>query len=82
MHAALKKMESAVRNPYIELLIGVILIYTGFLEAGGTIVEDVSNGNLGAHHGVIALGFAHAIQAVPAILTAILLFVDADRKQS
>jgi len=62
------------------LVVGVILIGTGVSEAGGSIMEDVSNGDLGAHHGVIALGFAHAMKAIPSLLAALMLFADADRE--
>lgn len=82
MLAFINKLEKVARHPYAEILIGTILVYTGFSEAGGTLIEDVSSGNLGAHHGVIALGVAHAMKALPSLLAALMLFSDADRKEN
>lgn len=33
---------------------------SGIIEAGDTIFEDITSGAIGAHHGKILLGFAHA----------------------
>lgn len=82
MHRFIKWLENAVRNPYVELFVGLILIVTGLSEAGENIFSDVSSGNLGAHHGVIALGFAHCMKAIPSMLAAIMMFAEADHKSS
>ena len=78
MHKVAKAIERFVRNPYVELIIGLIIMATGLAEAGDSIVEDISSGDVGAHHGIILLGVAHAFKAVPSILTGILLFANAE----
>jgi len=81
MHSFIVKIENFFRNPYFEAVIGIILLTTGLAEAGDSIYEDVTSGNVGAHHGVIVLGFVHVLKAIPAILSSLLLFADADRKE-
>ncbi len=78
MHKLAKRMEAFARNPYLELVVGLILMMTGLVEAGESIFEDVSGGDIGAHHGIILLGLAHAFKAVPGILVGITLFAQAE----
>ncbi len=80
MHKLIKRLETAFRNPWLELFVGVVLILTGFAEAGETIFEDISGGNIGSHHGVMLLGLAHALKAVPSLLTGLMLFVESENK--
>ena len=37
--------------------------------------------NVGAHHGMIVLGFAHAVKAVPAILGGLAMFAHAEERE-
>ncbi|MBT3237285.1 MAG: hypothetical protein HOK06_02670 [Rhodospirillaceae bacterium] len=80
MHTFIRKFENAVRNPYVEISVGLVLVITGFAEAGESLFEDVSQGNIGAHHGIIVLGLAHAMKAIPSILGSLVLFAEADRE--
>lgn len=80
MHKFLKKIETAARNPWTEAFIGIVLLITGLADAGESIFEDVTSGNVGAHHGVIMLGMVHVLKAVPSILSSLILFADAERK--
>ena len=64
----LNAIEKFVRNPWVELLLGIIIFSTGLMEAGDDMLADITSGNLGAHHGVMLLGLAHAIKAVPVLL--------------
>ncbi|NQU58814.1 MAG: hypothetical protein HQ513_16420 [Rhodospirillales bacterium] len=81
MHRFILKIENFFRNPYFEAVIGIILLITGLAEAGDSIYEDVTSGNVGAHHGVILLGFVHVLKAIPVILSSFMLFIDAERKE-
>lgn len=78
MHKFIKRMETTFRNPWLELIVGLVLIITGFSEAGETLFDDLSSGNLGSHHGVMLLGLAHALKAVPSLLTGLMLFVESE----
>lgn len=81
MHGFLKQMEGVAKSPHLELIVGLVLMATGLIEAGETIFEDVTSGDVGVHHGMIVLGFAHAFKAIPSILTGLMLFVDAEKRE-
>lgn len=80
MHRFLQKAERALRNPYFELALAIILMVCGFAEAGQEIWGDIRSGQLGAHHGVIAFGLAHGLKALSSILAGIVLFAEAERE--
>ena len=81
MHAFIKKMETFVKNPHLEAIIGIIIMATGLVEAGDTLFEDLTSGNVGAHHGLILLGFAHAFKAIPAVLGGMAIFAHAEERE-
>ena len=81
MHSFIRKMEKIAKNPHLEAIIGIILLATGIIEAGDTIFEDITSGNVGAHHGLIVLGFAHAFKAIPAILGGMAIFAHAEERE-
>ncbi len=80
MHSFIRKIEKIAKNPHLEAIIGIILLATGIIEAGDTIFEDITSGNVGAHHGIIVLGFAHAFKAIPAILAGMAIFAHAEER--
>ena len=80
MHSFIRKMEKIAKNPHLEAIIGIILLATGIIEAGDMIFEDITSGNVGAHHGIIVLGFAHAFKAIPAILAGMAIFAHAEER--
>ena len=81
MHAFLKKMEGVAKSPHLELIVGLILMGTGLIEAGETLFEDVASGDIGVHHGMIVLGFAHAFKAIPSVVAGLMMFVDAEERE-
>lgn len=81
MREFLRKMEGVARSPHLELIVGLILMATGLIEAGETMFEDVTNGDIGVNHGMIVLGFAHAFKAIPSVIGGLLLFVDAEERE-
>ena len=81
MHELIQKVERFAKNPHLEALIGILIMATGIIEAGDTIFEDITSGNVGAHHGMILLGFAHAFKAIPAILGGMALFAHAEERE-
>jgi|SaaInl4_135m_RNA_FD_contig_31_1738808_length_606_multi_2_in_0_out_0_2 hypothetical protein len=80
MHIILRNIEAFSRNPWLDVSVGIILMGTGLIEAGESIFEDISSGDIGAHHGVILLGLAHAFKSLPPILAGMMLFADAEQK--
>ncbi len=81
MHSIIQKMEKFVKNPHLEAIIGIIIMATGIIEAGDTIFEDITSGDVGAHHGMILLGFAHAFKALPAVLGGMAIFAHAEERE-
>jgi len=81
MHKFLKRLEAIAKSPYVELVVGLILVATGIFEAGESLFEDIAEGDVGLHHGIIVLGIAHAIKALPGAIAGMALLIDADRER-
>lgn len=81
MNEFLKKTERVAKSPHLELIVGLILMATGLIEAGETLFEDVASGDIGVHHGMIVLGFAHAFKAIPSVIAGLMLFMDAEERE-
>ena len=81
MHKFIQKVEKLVKNPHLEAILGIVILATGLVEAGDTLFEDITSGNVGAHHGMILLGFAHAVKALPAILGGLAIFAHAEERE-
>lgn len=58
-----KKLSLIVHSPYLNILIGVVLLYSGSSEALLEI-REVENVRIGAHHGIILFGLAHVLKAI------------------
>ena len=81
MHSFIRKLEKFVNNPHLEAIIGLFIMATGIIEAGDRIFEDITSGDVGAHHGMILLGFAHAFKALPAVLGGMAIFAHAEERE-
>ena len=81
MHNFIKNMEKFAKNPYFEASLGIVILATGLVEAGNTIFADIMSGKIGAHHGMILLGFVHAFKAIPAILAGMAIFAHAEGRK-
>ena len=80
MHKFLKRMEEIAKSPYVELILGVILVGTGLFEAGESLFSDIAEEDVGLHHGIIVLGIAHAIKALPGAIMGIVLLLDLESR--
>ncbi|MFV1852870.1 MAG: hypothetical protein ACFHHU_17990 [Porticoccaceae bacterium] len=67
----LQRLESWVRNQWVDASVGFILLFTALSDTGDTLLEDVSSGNLKTSHGVLVLGLAHIIRSIPPVLKSI-----------
>ena len=47
MYKFLKRMGSIAKSPYVELIVGVILVGTGLFEAGESLFSDIAEGDVG-----------------------------------
>ncbi|HBU97773.1 MULTISPECIES: hypothetical protein [Thalassospira] len=71
MFPLLKKVESWIRNQWVDAAVGFILLFTALNDTGDTLFDDVMSGNVGTSHGVLVLGLAHIIRSVPPVLRSI-----------
>ncbi|MEQ8287757.1 hypothetical protein [Thalassospira sp.] len=71
MFPFLKKVESWVRNQWVDASVGFILLFTALSDTGDTLFDDVMSGNVGTSHGVLVLGLAHIIRSIPPVLHSI-----------
>lgn len=65
MNFALSLLQRFVENPWVNIVVGLILLGSGLSEAWDTLWEDLRTGNIGAHHGAIVYGLFHALKYLP-----------------
>ena len=53
-------------NPYANLLVGIILVSSTFIEVWESVHEDTLK--LGTHHGVMLFGIVQTLKALPDIM--------------
>jgi hypothetical protein len=70
------KLKAFTNNRYLKLAVGCVLFFTGLNEVGENIWSDITSMNVGAHHGIMVLGFFQALQSLPEILSGVNYFVD------
>jgi len=63
----MKSLKKFVESPYVNIIIGLILLLSGLNEAWDTLSEDIMNGYFGSNHGVIIFGFFHVLKYIPDI---------------
>lgn len=52
-----------VTSPWLNLVTGFILLFS----AGYEVFQDLEQGNLGAHHGVLFFGVVHVLKTISTI---------------
>ncbi len=80
LYGGLRRLEATAKSPYVELVVGLVLVTTGLFEAGETLFADIAEGDVGVHHGIIVLGIVHAIKALPGAITGLALLMDAEKR--
>ena len=60
-----KKIRRIVENPFLNLVVGIILLISGLSEAWGTMWDDIVNLNLKSHHGIIIFAILNIIRTIP-----------------
>lgn len=63
-----------VRNPYLDLVLGIVLIFSGLLEVWETLPSDFSDFRLGVHHGIFLLGLVTLLRSVADIFAGMEFF--------
>lgn len=60
----MKLLARFVKNPYVNLLMGIVLMVTSGSEVWESLEEGAAN-HLGAHHGVFIFGLLHLLRQLP-----------------
>jgi hypothetical protein len=63
-----QKVRRFVEHPITRLAVGLILFLSGFAEAYRSFGADLSQLQIGAHHGVMLLGLFNMIASIPDII--------------
>jgi hypothetical protein len=66
--AVARGVRALAESPWIKFLTGVVLLTSSLDEAIDTLVADLSALELGAHHGVMLLGFVNILSSLPDML--------------
>ena len=61
-------IKSLAESSWLKFTTGVVLLTSGLDEAAETLFEDISALELGAHHGVMMLGFVNVLSSLPDML--------------
>ena len=60
-----KKLRRIVENPFLNLVVGIILLISGLSEVWDTMWDDIVNLNLKVHHGIIIFAILQVIKSIP-----------------
>jgi hypothetical protein len=66
--AVARGVRAVAESPWIKFLTGIVLLTSSLDEAMDTLVADLSALELGAHHGVMLLGFVNILSSLPDML--------------
>jgi len=61
-------IKSLAESSWLKFTTGVVLLTSGLDEAAETLFADLSALELGAHHGVMVLGFVNVLSSLPDML--------------
>ena len=61
-------IKSLAESSWLKFTTGVVLLTSGLDEAAETLFADISALELGAHHGVMVLGFVNVLSSLPDML--------------
>ena len=66
--AVTRGVRSLAESSWLKFITGVVLLTSGLDEAFDTLFADLSALELGAHHGVMMLGFVNVLSSLPDML--------------
>lgn len=59
-----KLLRKMVHNPYLDIAVGLILVFSGMYEAWETFPDDFANSHVRTSHAVVILGFVTVLKAL------------------
>jgi hypothetical protein len=63
-----RAIRNFVEHPVTNLCVGLLLFGSGFVEAYGTLYTDLTEMNIGAHHGLMLFGVMNVLASIPDII--------------
>jgi len=75
-------LKLIVTSPYLNLIVGIIMIATSFQEAYETLYDDLKNLSFGAHHGLIVYGLLVVVRALPDIFEGLTFLKDSSDQKN
>ena len=58
-------LRRIVKNPWLQLVVGLVMLMSSFAGQQGTLYTDLINFKFRIHHGVNLMGFWQILQALP-----------------
>jgi len=74
-------VRAVAESPWVKFLTGTVLLTSSLDEAIDTLVADLTALELGAHHGVMLLGFVNILSALPDMLDGLVGTLAVDDEQ-
>lgn len=71
MDRFLNRLRAFVDHPVTHLLVGLALVATGGMEIYRDVLEESHRFRVGAHHGIVILGIAQSLAALPDVVVGI-----------
>ena len=71
MNRFLIRLKAFVDHPVTHLLVGLALVTTGGLDVYQDVIDETQRFRVGAHHGIIILGIAQSLAALPDVVVGI-----------
>ena len=78
MKSALRYLKKFAEHPVLQIVVALILIYSGLYEAWETMADDIMKLNFGAHHGIAILGFVNLFKSLPDIIDGLLTLLGSE----
>jgi hypothetical protein len=67
----LNRLKAFVDHPITHLLVGLALVTTGGLEIYRDVIDESQRFRIGAHHGIVILGVAQVLAALPDVVVGV-----------
>ena len=66
-HPFWKNLQKLTASPYLNILVGIIMLVSGVSEVWKDFEKDFVTTSLGSHHGILAFGFLHVLRYLPEV---------------
>jgi hypothetical protein len=71
MDRFLKRLKAFVDHPVTHLLVGLALVTSGGMEIYRDVIDETQRFRFGVHHGIVILGVAQFLAALPDVVVGI-----------